>query len=192
VDEESPGWDAIDAALAALYPNVTPIHVAPGPDVAFGSGVQGISAYPAARHWHYVTYGLSELWEKESEDLATSGFGYEFTIRVPSAEADAQPPQWPFVLLEKLAQTVRSGSGYWIGHRADVGGPIDGGASRLNGLAFVRDPELGEIDTPNGSLMFIQIVGVTHDELSEMRASSTERVTSRLALDNPLLITREE
>lgn len=26
-------------------------------------------------HWHYVTYGYSELYEKECEDPAVSGYG---------------------------------------------------------------------------------------------------------------------
>lgn len=181
MEDEAPGWDAIDAALSALYPSVMPVHVAPGLGVAFGSGVQGISAYAASKHWHYVTYGLSELWVKETEDPETSGFGYEFTMRVPRSERDAQPPEWPFTLLEKLAQTVRQGSDYWTGHRVEVGGPIDGKRSRLIAIALVLDPELGSINTPNGNVTFLQLVGVTADELAEMRASSTDAVISRLA-----------
>lgn len=191
VDDESPGWDAIDAALNALYPAVTPIHVAPGMGTAFGSGVQGISAYPAKDHWHYVTYGLSDLWAKESDDPETSGFGYEFTMRLPRSGTEEAPPTWPFALLEKLAQAVRRGAEFEIGHRAEVGGPIDGAGSRCTAIAFVADPELGSIATPNGRLTFLQIVGVTSDDMAEMRTSTTETVMSRLAVENPLLITRE-
>src|SRR6476659_3851172 len=163
--DESPGWDAITAAVEALYPGSTPVHVAPGSGVHFGSGVQGISAYPtSAGHWHYVTYGLSELWAKESADLEQSGFGYEFTIRVPRSNHEERPPEWPFNLAEQLARSVRGGADYWIGHRLDLGGQIDGRASRLTAIAFVLDPQLGSIDTLNGKVTFLQLFGITHDE----------------------------
>lgn len=79
----APGWDAIDAALARLYPGVVPVHLAPFPGAHMpGGGVQGISAYPAAGHWHLVSYGLSELFEKVSRQPEISGWGFELTIRV--------------------------------------------------------------------------------------------------------------
>ena len=58
-------------------------------------------------------------------------------------------------------------------------------------VAFTLDPELQTIDTPHGSVAFLQLVGVTSDELAEMRVTTTEPVLSRLAGPNPLLITDE-
>jgi suppressor of fused len=79
-------------ALAKLYPGIEPFHVAPGPGPYPGGGVQGISAYPAEGHWHLVTYGLSELYVKESANLEESGFGYELTFRIPRHEEQDRPP----------------------------------------------------------------------------------------------------
>jgi hypothetical protein len=94
-EDEAPGWYAIEAALAVLYPGVEPHHVSPGAGPGLGGGVQGISAYPAEGHWHLVTFGPSELYEKETADSDVSGYGYELTLRVvrpalgtPSAPGD--------------------------------------------------------------------------------------------------------
>jgi suppressor of fused-like protein len=186
---DAPGWDAIDKAVRALYPGVEPIHRAPIPGPAFGGGVQGISAYPAAGHWHFVTYGLSELYAKGSENPEVSGFGYELTFRARRAGNEG-PPGWAFNLLEQVARAARAGNDFWIGHRLDPGGPINGDPSHSRiALAFILDPELGTIDTPNGRLAFLQLVGITADELVEMKAKSTDAVISRLAAADPLLIT---
>jgi hypothetical protein len=191
-DPPAPGWDAIDAALAGLYPGIEPRHVGYVPGVAFGSGLQGASAFPADGHWHYVTYGLSELFAEEPES-EVSGWGFELTMRVARDPADGgQAPGWPFTLLEQMGRHVR-GNGVVLaaGHRVDLRAPITGDdlQTRLTALAFTADPQLGRIATPNGRVDFLQAVGITDDELSEMKASSTATVLATLAERNPLLIT---
>src|SRR6187402_878939 len=76
---EPVGWDAIDARLAELYGDVEPMHW--GTIVSWRLGgpdpLDGISAYDnpgPPRHWHFVSYGLSDLFDKESEDPARSGW----------------------------------------------------------------------------------------------------------------------
>jgi hypothetical protein len=73
--DDAPGWDAIDAALLPLYGDREPYHV--GTVVPYAAGgpdpIHGISAYHNAEpgpHWHFVTYGFSELWAKELTDSA--------------------------------------------------------------------------------------------------------------------------
>jgi hypothetical protein len=51
----------------------------------------GVSAYDAGDHWHFVTYGLTELYGKENKNSDVSGFGYEFTFKLPKV-SDAPPP----------------------------------------------------------------------------------------------------
>lgn len=46
------------------------------------SPLDGISIYGGGAYWHFVTYGLSELYEKESEDEEISGYGMEFTFKL--------------------------------------------------------------------------------------------------------------
>jgi suppressor of fused len=152
-------------------------------------GVQGISAYPAEGHWHLVTYGLSELYVKESANLEESGFGYELTFRIPRHEEQDRPPDWPFTLLENVAITQLEGTDYRAGSRLYVGDPIDGDRSRLTVLAFTADLDLEPIETPNGRVEFLQLVGFTEEEVELMRQSTTADRLAALARVNPHLIT---
>ena len=187
--DEAPGWDAIDVVLEARYPGIEPFHVSPGVGPYLGGGVQGISAYPAEGHWHLVTYGLSELYVKETDNPEISGFGYEMTLRIPRDELEDRPPDWAFVLLERVALTQRQGTDYVLGSRLHVGGPIDGEYSPLTVLVFTPDEQLGTITTPNGQVEFLQLVGVTPDEAERMKESSTAEVLAEMATTNPLLVT---
>ena len=192
-EPEASGWDAIDDAFDDLYGGVEPVHVGYIPGLAGGSGLQGCSAYRAADHWHYVTYGLTELWDKSADaDPEISGWGYEFTLRAPLLEGADTPPQWPFTLLEQLAKTTNhGGSVYEVGHRVDLRRPITGEpGTELTALALARDPQIPDlVDSPNGAFAFLQVIGVTADELDRMKATSTAAVLEDLALGNPLLIT---
>lgn len=191
MSSEAPGWAAIDAALRGLYGEQEPRHVAYMPGLALGSGLQGCSAYRGNGYWHYVSYGLTELWQKEEGgDPDVSGWGYELTMRVRQGGED-DAPGWPFDLLEKLARhTQTQDQPFWVGDRPDLAGPITGSTdSRLVAVAVVVDPELGAVASPNGSFEFRQVVGITADELEEMRATSTDQVLQRLATGNPLLVT---
>lgn len=188
----APGWDAIDHALARLYPGVVPVHLAPFPGGHMpGGGVHGISAYPAADHWHLVTYGLSELFEKVSRQPEISGWGYELSVRVARRAEEPAAPQWAFNLLERMARVTRAEKHrYKVGDRIELGGPLDGGpGTRIVALTVVVDPQLGTIDTPNGAVQFRQLVGVTANELDFLRSGSVDLVLAHLADGNPLLVT---
>ena len=174
-DGRAPGWDAIEAALVARYGDQEPQQV--------GSTL----AYASDRHWHYVNYGLSELFEPvPGADPAVSGWGFELTMRVPR-DGD-EPPGWPFRMLEEIARYVNDERAVLApGHRLDVRRPVTGhpeveGApdTGLTVFAFAVDPVLGEIDTPNGRVVFLQAVGVTAAERDRMVAGSTAEVLDAL------------
>ncbi|NTW41386.1 MAG: suppressor of fused domain protein [Cellulomonadaceae bacterium] len=74
-EEHVPGWDAITAAMLALHGAPEKRHVAFPPGVAFGSPLQGASVFDAGDHWHYVSYGLSELFAPAPDDTRTSQDG---------------------------------------------------------------------------------------------------------------------
>jgi hypothetical protein len=200
-DEEgqAPGWDAIDAALAPIYGGQQPRHVGYHPPRGFAGGaLQGCSAYAGEGHWHYISYGLSELYLPEPDaDPRISGWGFELTMRVPRG-AELDPPGWPYRMLNELAKYVISaGVGCGPGHRFDLRAPVTGyphvdGApdTGLTVYAVLADPQLGQISTPNGQVTFLQLVGVTAAEKEQMIASSTAAVlAAALAEGNPLLIT---
>jgi len=190
-EDDAPGWDAIEATVAEhLEIDGEPLHwatgVLPGQD-----GVYGVSAYRLPGLWFFVTFGLTELYEKESDDAAVSGWGFELTMRTPRADHDPQPPQWPRTLLVRLGEYVfNRASPFGPGHRLDPGGPITGTPdTRLTAVAFTADPQLPSIKTPNGSLDFLQVVGITADELERMQESSTAEVLQELAVQSPDLVT---
>lgn len=198
-DDDTPGWNALNAALAALYPGQEPKHFGTGLPYTLGGQdpLDGISVYwsDALRpHWHYVTYGFSELYAKESEDLEESGFGFELTFRLAAAPGegpDSTPPTWPMSLLQNLARYVfKSGNGFEHGHHLDANGPIalDTGTALCH-LAFVEDPQLPPRATANGQVRFLQLVGLTDDEMRAIKRWSANALLQLLEPAMPLWIT---
>lgn len=178
-DDDAPGWDAIEQRVETFYPGQEPVHRGLTPGVAFGSPLQGVSAYRGANWWFFVTFGLTELFAKESDDKEWSGYGYELTMRAPIGD---QPPEWPWGVLVSLAKLTRSGQmQFGPGHRLQTGHPLAGLPTRLTAVAFTHDPELGTIETPNGRVDFLLVVGVTTPEVEQMKATSTAAVLDQLA-----------
>lgn len=168
------------------------------PAAAFSSNLQGCSAYAADGHWHYVTYGLSELYLPEpGDDRTVSKWGFEFSFRL-AAEGQEPAPEWPFRVLNRLANFVNEGRLAVAppGTRINLGGPITGHpdvaaapTTELTTFAVALDPQLGAIDTDNGRVAFLLLVGVTDAERDAMMASSTATVLETLAVGNELLVT---
>lgn len=197
-DDAAPGWDAIDAACARLSGDQTPRHVGYQPPAAFSANLQGCSAYDAGGHWHYVSYGLSDLFETEPDpDSAFSGWGFELTMRVASTD-DGAAPAWPFTMINEMAKHVNTNRVLLeAGDRISIGGPVTGHPSLpdapdtdLTVLALVVDPQMGRIDTPNGAVEFLQLVGVTATDFERMVASTTDAVLEERRAADPLLVLR--
>nr|BCJ78221.1 putative suppressor of fused protein [Niallia circulans] len=174
------GWDAIDNEFRKLYGNQEPKHY--GTLIPYSLGGQdpldGISAYKAEEpspHWHFVTYGFSELYDKESDYAEESGYGFELTFRLVREAGEEEPPAWAVNLLQNMGRYVfGSGNVFRSGDYMDANGPIClGSDTRLTALSFVRDPEIPAIDTPNGEVEFIQMIGITGDELEAMQTWNT-------------------
>lgn len=195
---ESPGWDAIDAALLGAHGPAPHHHVAFEAVAGGGGNLAGVSSYDAGDHWHLVTYGLSELWAKQpTSHPEYSGWGLELTLRVPRSGGDQQAPGWAFTMLNALARHINAtGAVPLAGHRIDLGRPVtghpdvpDAPPTGLTAFVVVVDPQLGVVATPNGRLAFHQLVGITEGERQEMIATSTEAVLERLARRHPALTT---
>lgn len=196
LDEPVPGWDAINAALEPHYGDQEPLHWGTvvrwrvgGPDP-----LDGLSAYRAPGpppHWHYVSYGLSELYAKESDDPEISGWGMELTFRLARGADDTDAPLWPVSLMQNLARYVfESGNVLGVGDHLDLNGPIAlDEQTEIVAIAFAEDDQLGTIDTPHGSLTFVQIVGVTMDEYEAVQEWDTTKFLEILRARTPLLVT---
>ncbi|MBJ7516080.1 MAG: suppressor of fused domain protein [Stenotrophomonas sp.] len=198
-DNGTPGWDAISQALGAAHPGQVPRHFGTALPWTLGGKdpLDGVSVYWSEQgrpHWHYASYGLSELFEKESDDAEVSGFGFELTFRLAAAEGSTEadsPPTWPMSLLQNLARYVfQTGNVLEAGHHMDANGPIAADhATALRHLAFVEDPQLPTRDTPNGRLQFLQAVGLTDGEHGAILAWSTAGVLQALEPTMPLWVT---
>lgn len=194
-EDSAPGWDAITTALAQIYGAQEPLHYAAVPHFALGGSdpLDGISVYLAhgGSHWHYVSYGMSELYAKNWENPKYSGWGFEFTIRLSRDSNESAPPMWPISMLQNLARYVfKSGNIFDDGHHLDCHGPIAlGTETELKALLFVEDPELPAIETPHGQLKFIQVVGVTLDERHAIVCWNAAGMKKLLSEEDPLFVT---
>ncbi|MDE7432684.1 MAG: suppressor of fused domain protein, partial [Lachnospiraceae bacterium] len=140
-------------------------------------------------HWHYITYGFTELYDKESDDEEISGFGFELTFRLKKNENE--PPIWPVNLLQNIARYVfNTGNIFAPGHHMNANGPIQlGYDTEITALGFISDPELPEIDTENGSVEFIQMVGITNDEMEAVMCWNCRKLLNLFNEFIPLGIT---
>ena len=192
---QAPGWAAIDRVLAQVHPGQVP-HQFTSPtayDTESQNPLPAIGVYEGRgpSHWHYVTYGLTELFEKSSPIAQISGFGYELTFALPRADGEAVPPTWPLALLQGVGAHVLAGHGTLdSGHLVDLGGPLAPDLpTALTGLLCVPDPRLGKLATPFGSVLFLAVLGVTADELTAMQSWSLETKVGLVADVAPLAIT---
>jgi len=195
-DDDSAGWSAINISLASLYGDQEPQHMGTliryrlgGPDP-----LDGISAYyreSPVPHWHYVTFGFSELYGKEQEDQEVSGYGFELTFRLQTVQGATEAPRWVFSLLQNLARYVfKTGNVLRPGEWMTANGPIALDTdTKICSMAMTSDPELPALKTPNGQLEFIQVVGLTLEEEYAAKQWSTQQVLETLLPRMPLWIT---
>lgn len=198
-EDDAVGWEAMDKSLEALYPHQEPEHYAPNLPASLGgdSYLDGISIYHSEYqepHFHFVTYGFSELYyNEEAAGGDYSGFGFELTFRLK--KSGDENVGWAINFLQNIAKYVFTSGNYFEPfHVFPANSPIrleyD---TQITAVAFVLDPELGEIDTPHGKVQFLQAVGITAKELEMLRASfsieKVEELIRQLEIGNPLFIT---
>ena len=129
--------------------------------------------YESDDFFHFVSYGLSELYEKESENKEYSGYGFEFTLKLKKSSLNNVQNELDCVcgILQSLAgETFSNGSifkPYEYIYTGQTSGIDSEGVSNITGFVTILD-EAGEIITPNGKLQFVQLVGVTNDELQQI------------------------
>lgn len=198
-EDDSVGWLSIDKEFDRLYPNQEPKHFAPPISYMLGGAdpLDGISIYNSKKqtdHFHYVTYGFSELYYDEAKvDGEFSKWGFELTFRLKPFSEDNEIPTWVIALLQNIAKYVFS-SGNWFEelHYMPANGPIRlDTETEITALLFVADPEIEKIQTPHGEVTFLQVVGITTAEFEALKENpeTAEELVNKLKADNPLLIT---
>jgi hypothetical protein len=197
---EAPGWDAIDRFVGAHFGGQTPHQFTSKTPYELDSPnplpAVTVWATRAPVGWLYVSYGLTELFEKTSDDPDVSGFGFELTLRIPATGDATKPPMWPLRLLQALGHhALESGGGFDSGHAINLGAPLvpaDDDGPRdcvLTGLICLPDPLLGKFGTVHGSVLFLRVFGVTADELESMSELELGELVACIAELSPMAIT---
>ena len=168
------GWDAITEACEKLYPNQTnPIHYAALIKWRFGGNdpLDGISIYDAGDCYHFVTYGMSELYEKKSDNKELSGFGMEFTFKLKKDNYLNEEAEIKCIcgILQTLARITFNNGGLFKPNEYIYTGQTSGidvnKKSIITGFITIMDNDLKIIDTPNGKVTFVELIGATNSEL---------------------------
>lgn len=172
---ESPGWDAIVKAFETLYPGQKEyLHF--GTLISWRLGgndpLEGISIYDGGDFYHFVSLGFSDLFEKENEDPEWSGYGFELTMKLkknPSIDDDEL--KTAAGVFQSLARYVfESGAIFYPNEYIYTGqetGMDSRGESKITGF-ITAESGLGTIDTPNGKVQFVELVGMTDRELKSV------------------------
>lgn len=172
------GWDAITEECEKNYPDQTnPKHYASlikwrlgGPDP-----LDGISIYDAGNCWHFVTYGLSELYEKESDDKHWSGYGMEFTFKLKKDNYENEENEIKCIcgLLQQIARITFNNGEIFNPYEYLYTGQIEGidskQSSNITGFITIPDTRLQTLYTENGRVDFVEFIGVTNEELSAVK-----------------------
>lgn len=124
--------------------------------------------------------------DTDSGDNQVSGYGFELTFRLKRGSEDT-PPGWPVNLLQNLARYVFStGNTFASGHNLNANGPIALETdTQLTCIGFLTDPELGRINTLNGSMVFLEAIGITEDERNSMMCWNGESFLRELTRQIP-------
>lgn len=173
-DVYAPGWDAITTEFERIYPEQkNPKHYGTRLSYQLGGNdpLQGISVYDAGDSWHFVSYGLTELYKKESSNAEVSGYGMEFTLRLKKGCYDDEEFEIKCTcgLLQQLARITFQKGEVFLPYEYIYSGQTEGidgkKVSKLTGLITIPDTKAKEIETPNGKVIFVEFIGVTDAEL---------------------------
>ena len=175
------GWEAITEAFEKLYPEQeNPLHFGTLIPWQLGGNdpLRGISVYDGGDYWHFVSYGFSELYEKESEDPEWSGYGFEFTLKLKKAGLADENAEIKTIcgIFQALARlTFQNGEIFQPDEYIYTGqteGMDNRQQSALTGFITALD-EAGEIVTPNGKVQFVKLIGATDAELKALHNKET-------------------
>lgn len=177
------GWDAITNAFEKLYPEQNdPKHYGTLINWKFGGNepLDGISIYDGGEYWHFITYGLSELYDKESDNKNVSGYGMEFTFKLKKDNYENEEAEIKCIcsILQAIARiTFVNGEIFkpfeflYTGQTQGIDTKMQ---SNITGFITIPDKEIQVISTPNGQIELVEFIGVTD---SELKAIQSKEVT---------------
>lgn len=172
------GWDAITDACEKIYPEQkNPKHYGTLIKWQLGGNdpLDGISIYDGGDYWHFVTYGLSEIYDKETEDKEVSGYGMEFTFKLKKDNYEDEEAEIKCIcgILQSIARiTFTQGEVFnsyeylYTGQTQGIDAKMQ---SHITGFITIPDTEIKSIATPNGKVDFVAFIGATNAELTALR-----------------------
>ena len=177
-DNEAVGWDAITEACETVYPTQKdPKHY--GTLISWELGgndpLQGISIYDGGDFWHFVTYGLSELYKKETNNKEISGYGMEFTFKLKKDNYADEESEIKCIcgILQAVARITFTRGEVFRANEFLYTGQTQGidayKKSNITGFIMVPDTNFNSINTPNGKLDFVEFIGATDAELRALK-----------------------
>ena len=193
VETPALGWDAITAEFERVYPGQTnPKHYGTVLKWRFGGNdpLDGISIYDGGDYWHFVTYGMTELYEKEEGNDGVSGFGYEMTFKLKKEAYPDEEGELKCIcgILQAIARITFGNSEIFRPYEFLYTGQTTGidahQKSNITGFICVPDTSVNTIETPNGTVEFLQFIGMTDAELKTLNTSqSVKDIYAQLGSD---------
>jgi Suppressor of fused protein (SUFU) len=183
-----PGWAFVESVFADLYPGQAPRHaalpIAPSRELQLGrASVEGTNVYDAGGAWHYVTLGLTDLYDQSDASIGPNAIRCELSMRV-AKRATAEPPLWPVAFLGRIASHVRQGAvlAQAVTFRTGSipGAPPEAG---LEGVVALLDPGIEPRPGPFGKVGVILLVGLTGRGLDEVKSAGAAKLVADLAAD---------
>ena len=175
---ETSGWDAIEKEAERVYPGQTnPKHY--GTLIKWNLGgtdpLDGISVYDGGNYWHFVTYGLSELYEKESSNKEWSGYGMEFTLKLKKDNYEDEEGEIRCIcgILQQIAKITFTNNEIFNPYEYLYTGQTAGmdlkQVSNITGFITIPDTNFNTLNTKNGRVDFVEFIGVTNNELLALK-----------------------
>jgi len=172
------GWEAITREAERIYPDQkNPKHYGSLIKWRLGGNdpLDGISIYDGGDYWHFVTFGLSELYDKETDDPEYSGYGMEFTFKLKKDNYEDAEGEIKCIcgILNAIARiTFTKGelfNPYEYLYTGQTQGIDSQMKSNITGFITIADTDFRSIDTQNGKVDFVEFIGVTDSELRAIR-----------------------
>lgn len=174
---EAIGWNAIEQEFLRVYPGQTnPKHYGTILPWMLGGNdpLDGISVYDGGNYWHFVSFGQSEIYEKESNVKEISGYGYELTFKLKKDNYEDEEAEIRNIcgILQMIARITFTKNEIFQPFEFIYTGQTVGidakQKSNLTGFITIKDPTVETIETPNGKVEFLELIGMTDAELKTL------------------------
>ena len=157
-------------------------------------GLDGYSIYTSDNGYkHIVTFGMTELYaDEEAFSGEWNKWGYEMTIKLN--EDNPEDCLWALDMLGNLARYTYKTERFFEPYQYVKGNGESlhvGVDSKITAIILVPDTELETKDTIYGETAFIQLVGVTEEEINAILEdrNNIHILIENMKKDNPFLVT---